>query len=465
MFVNRERELAFLNDHYATDQAELVVLYGRRRVGKTELLRTFCQDKPHLFYVADLGTEEAQLAEFTRQAAALMTGDPNLLAPFASWEAAFAYLLSQHAERLVVVLDEFTYLIDVNPALPSVLQKLWDTRLRQSQLVLVLCGSYVGMMEREVLAYRSPLYGRRTGQWQLQPLSFWDARRLLPGFAPDDGVRAFAVLGGVPAYLRQFDDTLPLVENIERRILALGEFLHDEPRFLLLQELREPHRYFAVLDAIAGGRTRPNEIAQATHIAATSIPFYLKTLQEMGLVARLTPVTEHNPDKSRWGIYQLTDPYFRFWFRFVYPQRSLLERGETGLVRQQVAEQLDQFTGPAFEAICREWVWHEHAAGRLDFTPTAVGSWWDRQEEIDVAAVGTDAAGEAVTLIGECKWSSRLVGVNVLDDLRRKGARMRQGDTGRVRYALFSRAGFTEALARRAHAEDVRLVGPEEVIE
>lgn len=148
------------------------------------------------------------------------------------------------------MLDEFTYLVDVNPALPSVLQKLWDTRLRQSQLVLVLCGSYVGMMERTVLAYRSPLYGRRTGQWRLQPLSFWDTRKLLPGFTPADSVRAYAVLGGVPAYLRQFDDNQPIFENIEQRILALGAFLYDEPRFLLLQELRDtpqPRQHLAFL--------------------------------------------------------------------------------------------------------------------------------------------------------------------------------------------------------------------------
>ncbi len=456
MFVNRDRERAFLETHHATDQAELIVLYGRRRVGKTELLRTFCADKPHIFFVADLGTEEGQLAEFTHQIGEFVAGDPDLLAPFATWEAAFNYLATQTSERLVVVLDEFTYLIDSNAALPSTLQKLWDTQLRNSDIMLVLCGSYVGIMEQEVLAYRSPLYGRRTGQWRLQPLTFWDIQQLLPRFSPVDLVRAYAILGGVPAYLRQFDDRLSLLDNVEQKVLAMGEFLYDEPRFLLLQELREPSRYFAVLEAIAGGRTRMNEIAQAAHIGTTSISFYLKTLQEMGLIDRVVPVTEKNPRKSRWGIYQITDHYFRFWFRFVYPNHSLLERGETDQVRRRIAEQLDQFVGPAFERICQEALWRRHRAGKLDFTPAAVGYWWNRQEEIDVAAMGEDEV-----LLGECKWTSRPVGVNILDDLKRKAQALDR--TLPVRYALFARSGFTPALQARAAEEGVLLVDLEEL--
>jgi uncharacterized protein len=464
MFVNRIRELQFLENRFASDGAQLIVLYGRRRVGKTELLRTFCEGKPHVFFVADLGTEEGQLAEFTRQIGEFTAGDPNLLAPFASWEAAFNFLARQTRERLVVVLDEFTYLIDVNGALPSTFQKLWDTQLQGTRLMLVLCGSYVGMMEQEVLAYRSPLYGRRTGQWRLQPLSFWAAKEMLPRFSLEDMVRAYAVLGGVPAYLRQFDDKLSLLRNIEQKILTLGEFLYDEPRFLLLQELREPSRYFAVLEAVAGGRTRLNEIAQATKIAATSVSFYLKTLQEMGLIDRIVPATETNPAKSRWGIYQLADSYFRFWFRFVYPNHSLLERGETRQVMVRVGRQLDQYVGPAFEALCQEAVWRAQGVPdnvlRLEFTPSAVGRWWNRRQEVDVVAMGEGAA-----LLGECKWSSRPVGVNVLDNLRQRAQPLvEQQGWDNVRYALFSRSGFTPALQRRAAGDDIVLVNLQELV-
>ncbi|HIQ06131.1 MAG TPA: ATP-binding protein, partial [Anaerolineae bacterium] len=447
MFINRERELDALERSYGSGRAELYVLYGRRRVGKTELLRAFCQGKRHIFFVADLGTETSALAEFTRQISQFAYDRPDAISAFSSWDAAFEFLSPLAAEeRLVVVLDEFTYLIEANSAIPSILQRLWDTHLRETQLMLILCGSYVGMMEQHVLAYRAPLYGRRTAQWHLQPLTFWDVMRFLSYFNPIEQVRAYAILGGVPAYLLQFDDGMPLLRNIEQRILTPGTFLYDEPRFLLLQELREPHRYFSVLEAIAAGRTRQNEIAQVAGIVPSSISFYLSTLRELGLVERVVPATEKHPHKSKRGLYRLLDNYFRFWFRFIYPNRSLLERGEMTHVRRLVKEQLDQFTSPAFEAICREYVWRLHQTGELGFTPQAVGSWWDRQEEVDVVAVG-----EEELLVGECKWRARPVGTNILDDLKRKAHLLiQQGNWTRVHYALFSRSGFTSALEARA---------------
>lgn len=462
MFVNRERELNLLEQCYHSGKAELFVLYGRRRVGKTELLRAFCQGKRHIFYVADLGTEASALAEFTRQISRFAFGTAEALSPFASWDAAFEFLATQAAEdRLVVVMDEFTYLIDANDAVPSILQRLWDTRLQHTQLMLVLCGSYVGIMEQHVLAYRAPLYGRRTAQWQLQPLTFWNARLLLPIYSPDDLVRAYAVLGGIPAYLRQFDDHRPLLTNIVENILAQGRFLHDEPRFLLLQELRDPSRYFSVLQAIAGGRTRMNEIAQSAGIAASSISFYLNTLQEMGLVERVVPATEGQSHKSKRGIYRLLDHYFRFWFRFVFPNRSLLERGEVEQVRGQVEAELDQYVGLAFESICQEFIWRLHREGGLTFTPKSVGNWWGRNEEIDVVAIGDDAV-----LFGECKWTTKPMGENLLDDLVRKAQPLiSQGKWSSVYYALFARSGFTPALAARAEAESLLLVTPQTLLD
>ena len=331
MFVDRVRELQLLEERYASGQAELFVLYGRRRVGKTELLRAFCEGKPHIFYVADLGTEVSTLAEFTRQISQHVFGIGDAISPFATWDAAFEFLARQAVqERLVVIIDEFTYLIDANDAVPSILQRLWDTQLQRTQLMLVLCGSYVGMMEQHVLAYRAPLYGRRTGQWRLQPLDFWNVRFFLPGYSNEDLVRAYAVLGGVPAYLRQFDEKRSLLDNIERSILTQGSFLYDEPRFLMLQELRDPNRYFSVLEAIAGGKTRMNEIAQASGIATSSVTFYLNTLQEMGLIERAVPATEMQAHKSKRGIYRLLDNYFRFWFRFVYPESLSSGERRTG---------------------------------------------------------------------------------------------------------------------------------------
>lgn len=458
MFVNRVRELNLLEQSYHSNRAELFVLYGRRRVGKTELLRAFCQGKRHVFYIADLGTETSALAEFTRQISRFAFGDADALSPFASWDAAFAFLATQaEQERLVVVMDEFTYLIDANDALPSVLQRLWDAQLQHTQLMLVLCGSYAGMMEQHILAYRAPLYGRRTAQWRLQPLTFWDACLLLPDYSPEDLVRAYATLGGIPAYLRQFDSRQPLVTNIAENILTQGRFLHDEPRFLLLQELRDPSRYFSVLQAIAGGRTRLNEIAQSAGISSSSISFYLNMLQEMGLVERVVPATENQPHKSKRGVYRLLDHYFRFWFRFVFPHRSLLERGEVEQVCSQVEAELDQFAGLAFESICREYLWRLHGEGKLSFTPRMVGNWWESHDEIDVVVLGEDSI-----LVGECKWTAKPIGENILNDLQRKAQPLlRQGQYSHVQYALFARSGFTPPLVARAEAESLLLVTPQ----
>jgi AAA+ ATPase superfamily predicted ATPase len=455
MFINRHRELAAIERSFASDRAELFVLYGRRRVGKTELLRAACAGRRAIFFVADLGTEASALSEFTRQVSQFAFDRPDAISPFDSWEAAFAFLVPlARDERLVVVLDEFTYLVESTPSLPSVLQRLWDAELRHTRIQLLLCGSYVGLMEQHVLGYRAPLYGRRTGQWQVQPLDFRDARLFLPAYEPADQVRAFAVLGGVPAYLLQFEDRLPLEVNIAERILTPGTVLFDEPRFLLLQELRDPRRYFTILEAIAAGRTRVNEIAQAVGVTAASLSFYLGTLRDLGLVERAVPATERYPERSKQGLHRLLDPFLRFWFRFVHPNRSLLARGELPRVQAQIMDQMDQFTGPVFEAICREHVWRLAQSGRLGFEPRAVGSWWDRQDEVDVVAVGDDAV-----LVGECKWTVRPVGTNIHDDLVARAEHIRSllGVT-HVRYALFARAGFTAEMAQQAEAENIILV-------
>jgi AAA+ ATPase superfamily predicted ATPase len=465
MFVNREREMAALETRYATDRAELFVVYGRRRVGKTELLRTFCQDKAsekarrHVFFVADLGSEATQLAAFSRSVSQQLV-DPQAEFTFSSWEAAFEFLArAAQTERLVVVLDEFSYLAQVNPAFPSILQRLWDTQLQETRIMLILCGSYVGLMERDVLAYRAPLYGRRTGQWLLMPLTFDQVGLFLPAYSPADRVRAYATLGGAPAYLAQFDDQHSLADNILATILSPQGYLYDEARFLLLQEVRDPRSYFAVLEALAQGRTRPNEIAQKAGMGggAAAMPA-LKTLIGLRLVERHLPVTERHPHKSRKGLYRISDPYFRFWFRFVHPQRSALEEGRAqATLDQYILPQLDLFTSLTFEEICREHVWRME----LPFTPQRVGAWWDRHAEIDVLAISEAAQS---LLIGECKWSAKPVGLNIWADLKRKEARLlTRGGWPHITYALFSRSGFTPAMVEMAEQKGIRLVDLEDM--
>lgn len=462
MFVNREEELAALEARYRSGKAELFVLYGRRRVGKTELLRTFCQDKPHIFFIATTASRETQLARFTDQVLDFQ-GIPAAGLIFPSWDDAFEQL-ARLPGRPIVVLDEFTYLVGGDPTLPSILQKAWDTKLRHSQVLLILCGSYVGMMEREVMGYRAPLYGRRTGSWMLAPLSLSAAPHFVPAYDPVQIVETWAILGGIPYYLETFDDRSSVLENARRQIMHPRSLLYDEPRLLLMEELREPRNYFSVLQAIAHGRTRRNEIAQAARLPPASVGKYLDVLRGLHIVERLTPVTETRPAKSRRGIYRVSDPFLRFWFRFVHPFRDRLELGWLDtVVAEELAPHLNGFVAAAFEEAAHWYIARRGQRGDLPFSLGRLGRWWSPQGELDM--VGWNEQTREL-LVGECKWTERPVGVNVLEKLVGKVSLLPGGPWRRVIYALFAKRGFTPALQDRAAVEeDILLVTPETLLE
>lgn len=442
MFVNRTAELELLEKRYASVKAEFFVLYGRRRVGKTELLAHFCEGKRAIFFVSDLGSEVSLRTALSRAVNAVLFGPGQLEAVYSSWEALFqAVGQAAKNERLVLVLDEFPYIVSAYPPVASILQRVWDQSLKGSQLMLILCGSYIGMMEETVLGYQAPLYGRRTAQYLLEPLLFRDARLFFQSYSLEDQVRTYAVFGGTPAYLQTIDAQIPLAQNVLDGILTRGSFLYDEVHFVLQQELREPKNYFAILQAIAAGRTKLNEIKQATGIAGPSV--YLDTLQQLQLVERIVPITETQPQKSRRGLYRLKDHYLRFWFRYVHPNRSQLERGAASLVlERQVIPELDHFSSLAFEEICAQALWQKGLAGELPFIPERIGRWWSANEEIDLIAMNKDQA-----MLVECKWSSQPVGTNILADLEHK-AKLVQPELGdrKINYALCARSGFTPQL-------------------
>lgn len=441
MFVNRVSELNLLEDRYSSGQAEFFVLYGRRRVGKTELLARFCEGKRSVFFVADFGSESSLRASLSR-AINRAVFPPGLEdAVYSSWEALFQAIgQAAQAERLVVVLDEFPYMVAAHLPLASILQKAWDESLAKSKTMLILCGSYIGMMEEAVLGYQAPLYGRRTAQFLLEPLEFKDARLFFPLYSYEDQVRAYAVFGGTPAYLKTIDSQITLNDNILNNILTRGTYLYDEVRFILQQELREPRNYFAILQAIAAGNTRLNGIKLAAGLDGATA--YLDTLQQLHLVERTVPVTETQPQKSRRGIYRLKDHYIRFWFRYVHPNRSQLERGGAGLVLETVLPEIDHYTSLAFEETCQQYFWHAGLSKKLGFTPVYIGRWWQANEEIDLVILGAKDA-----ILVECKWSRQAVGTNILADLERKTAIIQPELGGRkIQYALCSRSGFTKQL-------------------
>lgn len=466
-FIDRRRELGVLERALGAASAALFVLYGRRRVGKTALLHQACSRRRHVFFTADLGSRSDQLASFVTCLARDLGREELEGVRFDGWEEAFRYVVAKgRQEPLTLVLDEFQHLVAADSSLASVLQRLWDTEVSDSRLSLVLCGSYVGFMEREVLGVRNPLFGRRTGQLLLRPLRFRDASLFFPSWSAEDRMSALGVLGGVPAYLKQLDPELDLAANVRRAILDLGAPLFEEPRFLLMEELREPQSYFSLCRAMAHGHGRPNEIAQAAGLAGRGNPAaYLSALREMHLVERRVPVTERNPERTRRGLYRLADPFLRFWFRFVLPHRTALEAGDAELVwNRKIEPHLAQHVAWAFEDASREHLQELNRRGELPAVYDRVGGWWRGSHEVDVVAVADDGP----LLVGECKWTTRPISTDVLRALEAKLPAV-QADLKRpatkVDLALFSRSGFSPELLAVARArEDVLLYTVDEIL-
>jgi uncharacterized protein len=465
-FVDREAELGIVTRDLDSPRPSLFVLYGRRRTGKTALLRKAVEARRSVFFTADLGSPRDQLASFSATISDSLGTEGLEGALFPSWEQALRFCIRRaQKEPLVVILDEFQYVASADPTLPSVLQRLWDAEVQDSRFSLVLCGSYVSFMERQVLGAANPLYGRRTGQLLLAPLHFREAGLFFPGWTPDAAMSATAILGGIPAYLQQFDESQDLATNVTRTILRQGAPLYDEPRFLMMEELREPQVYFSICRAIAHGHGRPNEIAQAAGLRDRgAVGPYLVALQDMKLVERRTPVTVRNPERSRQGVYRLADPFFRFWFRFVYPSRAALEAGDSELVwARKVEPHLAQHVAVAFEEASREHLQTLNRQGKLPATYDRIGGWWRGPHEVDLVGIADD--GEV--LLAECKWSTRPVGTDVLDGLVDKTQHV-LADSGmqgpRARLALFARSGFTRDLQRRARVESVHLFSVEDIL-
>jgi len=463
LFVNRSRELEFLNQAWQSHRAELQILYGRRRVGKTELLKKFVSDKRQIHYVATQSSMELQLHGFATAVRQGLGMDAHGVS-FEDWHSAFQFIFSRSAHhKLAVVLDEFPYLVEADPSLPSVLQACWDQFLRDSQVLLLLSGSSISFMESDVLGHASPLFGRRTGQYLLHPMTPGEAGLFHPNLTPDEQVQIFAALGGMPAYLQQFDSLQDFWTNVDRKILQKGAFLHEEVPFLLMQELREPRLYLAILTAISEGHTRLNEIAQRA-LGPTQVnraSFYLQTLQNLRLVERRVPITEFAEHKSRKGIYRICDPFVRFWMRFVYQESSALEMGDRQEVLERIKVGWSDFVAPVFEEVCRQSLTGPALASSLPFRPWRVGSWWGPKGEVDVVAL--DSSRNKL-LVGECKWSHNPAGPEALEQLQRNAhllALELANPDLEIHYALFSRSGFSDILRQRSG--DAMLLTPEDL--
>ena len=447
MFINRVSELTLLEKLYQSGKAELFVLYGRRRVGKTELLSEFCKDKKSIFYVCDLGSEIFLRTSLSSAINQVLFGTNRIHAVFNTWEDIFqAVGKVAEEERLILVLDEFPNLVSSHPPVMTALQKMWNEILKNSNIMLVLSGSDIDMVKETILKSQSCFNGSRTNQFLLEPLLFKEARLFFQKYEEQDQVRMYAIFGGTPGYLHAIDKHSSLEENILNSVLRRGSFLYDEVHFILQQEIREPRHYFAILQAIATGKTRLNEIKQATGIDGAHV--YLDSLQQLHLVERIVPVTESQPLKSRRGLYRIKDHYLRFWFRFVLPNRSLLELGGgQQVLENQIMPEIDHFSALAFEEICWQYFWDIGISGKFSFIPQVIGKWWNNQDEINLVILG-DQMAELV----ECNWSNQPIGTNHLVNLERKAEVVKPDlPAHQIRFGLCSRSGFTRQLVEIAH--------------
>ena len=481
MFIGREAELKFLQDKYTEERGQLIVLYGRRRVGKTETLREFCKDKPHVFFSCTQTTDLVQLRNFSGRMFKEDIPAKNYISEFADWEKAFRAVLDlpYGNQKKLLVIDEFPYMCRGNKSIPSILQNLWDAELRDSNVMIILCGSAMSFIEKELLSEKNPLYGRATGIYKMKEMGFYDAVKFFPEYSERDKVLTYAVLGGIPHYLRQWNPKLSVDENIKRNILTKGCILYSEVEFLLHQELRETPIYNSIIEAVALGNTKLNDISQKSLLedtAKTSV--YLKNLIELGIVEREFSVDAKIKERanSGRGTYRLTDNFFRFWYAFGFANYSQLEDGDVdGVYEYVVKPALHEFASFAFEDVCREFVRMLQKKNELPFRYSKMGRWMGKttvrdekasdglrtaETEIDLLCIGKDAKEY---LVGECKFKGVPFSYSEYLDTLAKLTPLKE--KSKFYYALFSESGFDQKILDCAAMNETHLYSLEEIVD
>ena len=454
-FINRRKELETLRKEYNRKEASFVVIYGRRRVGKTSLIKEFCKDKRKIMFLATEESENENRTAFKETVAEAL--DDSLLreAQINRWETIFERIAKEcesSKNRMILVMDEFQYLGKANPAFPSILMKIWDEKLKEQNIMLILCGSLIHMMTSQVLNYDSPLYGRRTAQIKLQQIGFEHYKEFMPEESEDSQILHYAVTGGVPKYIELFQQTEDIYEGIKDNILSDTSFLYEEPTFLLQKEVTEIGSYFTLLKTIAAGNHKLGKMAAVMEVKQTNLSKYLKTLMELDLVEREVPITEENPEKSKKGLYIIKDNFIKFWFQFVYPNKGLLEAGREEFVYEKIKKNfIDNHVSYVYENICREKLWSEQKLSHISFN--RVGRFWGNQDvEIDIVAY--DSFGNDM-ILGECKYSVNPKGVDVLYSLEQKSIYVDwKKDNRKEYYCIFSRSGFTKELLELAQKRE-----------
>lgn len=439
MFIGREKELGELNKLYNSDKFEFAVIYGRRRVGKTALINEFSKDKDTIFFIGVETNAKQNLENLSKSIMEYNTGK-IVDSTFSSFQSALEYVFElAKSKRIVLVIDEYPYVARASKSLASTLQLLIDKHKDSSKLFLILCGSSMSYMEDKVLAYKAPLYGRRTAQFKIQPFDFFDVCDYFKNYTAEEKLMAYGIIGGTPQYLLQINDKISIEDNIKNIYLNPTSAIYEEPNNLLKQEVREPAIYNAIITAVAAGASKMSEISSKVAEDTSVCSTYIKNLISLGIVKKETPYGEKS---SRKTIYSIEDNMFRFWYRFIPENTSVISRGATDLAYKRIEPVLSTYMGSVFEEICKQFLWNQLLDGKSPINFSDLGRWWGAnpktktQEEIDIMGTDKDSA-----LFAECKWTNEKVDTGVLDTLVKRSELFNFKEK---HFYLFAKTGFTK---------------------
>ncbi len=434
-FIGRKKELESLSERFESNRAEFLIIYGRRRIGKTELIKKLISKQhPGIILIGRQESRKLQLDRYSRILAEHFNDELLKKQGFANWDAFFEYIYHQAKEqRFILALDEFPYLVKDEKALPSILQDYWDSKLKDSGIYLIISGSSISMMEK-LMSYRAPLYGRRTGQIKLGPLPFKDVARYMGNVKR--AVEMYSVFGGTPAYITQTDPAHDIYWNIDKNILRFDSFIYRDIRFILLEELEEPRYYFSVLESIASGSTTLGKITNYTGLDRSLVGKYLSVLIDLGIIKREIPVTASL--KSKKGLYSIKDNAFAFWFRFIFPSEDLIDLGHEEVVLRRIKSGLGTYLGRTFEDIAKEFLWDLNMLEGVPFPFSKLGSWWYKEREIDIVAMNDESG----IFFCEVKWKdlSEADASDLIRQLKEKSGHVRWRDEDRnEHYGIIAR--------------------------
>lgn len=461
MFIGRDKELNALNKLYKSEKFEFVVIYGRRRVGKTALINQFIGNKKSIYFMGVESNEKQNLENLSKSIIEFASGIPAENT-FSSFQTALEYVFQlAEKERVILTIDEYPYVAHSSKSLASTLQLLIDKYKDTSKLMLILCGSSMSYMEDHVLAYKAPLYGRRTAQMKILPFNFEESCRYLNNLPDEDKALIYGIVGGTPQYLLQMNDKLSVEENIKNTYLNPMSFLYEEPVNLLKQEVREPAIYTAIITAIATGHSRMSEISGKVGEDTNVCSSYLKNLVSLGIVRKETPYGEKESKKS---VYSIEDNMFYFWYRFVLDNMSVIARGAVDIVYKRIEPHLSHYMGKVFEEICMQYLWKLLMEGKTPIEFVSLGRWWGN-DPVQKAQAEIDIMGEQDSesaLFAECKWRNEKVDLDILETLIGRSRLFRYT---KVHYYLFSKSGFTKGCMDKAEEMgNVTLVSYAEIV-